>query len=81
MNPTTVVALLLAGAPAAMGGPIAYAACQAGCGTAVCACYAAAGFIFGTVAAPAAPPAIVACNAVFGTCQAACAALAFAPTP
>lgn len=80
MKPTLVLALVLAGAHAALGGPIAYGLCQAGCATAVCACYAAAGFTFGTVAAAAAPAAILACNSTFGTCQAACAALAFAPT-
>ena len=53
-----------------------------GCNTVVVACYAAAGFTFGTVAAPLAPPAIVACNAGLGTCSAACATVALlAPTP
>ena len=47
------------------------------------ACYAAAGFTFGTVvAAAAAPAAILACNASLGTCSATCATVALlAPTP
>jgi hypothetical protein len=54
-----------------------------GCNTVAVACYAAAGFTFGTIiAAPAAPAAIIACNAALGTCSAACAATALlAPTP
>ncbi|KAF5390836.1 hypothetical protein D9757_004472 [Collybiopsis confluens] len=54
-----------------------------GCNTVTVACYAAAGFTFGTVvAAAAAPPMILACNAALGTCSAACATVAlFAPTP
>ena len=53
-----------------------------GCNTVTVACYAAAGFTFGTIAAPLAPPAIVACNTALGTCSAACATVALlAPTP
>ncbi|KAF8869837.1 hypothetical protein BD779DRAFT_1681644 [Infundibulicybe gibba] len=51
-------ALLVAAsmAPVALGGPIAYGICQSGCNAVVVACYAAAGFTFGTVvAAPATP--------------------------
>ncbi|KAJ7586376.1 hypothetical protein C8J56DRAFT_828258 [Mycena floridula] len=64
-------------------GPIAYGLCQTGCNTLAVACYAAAGFTFGTVvAAPAAPAVILACNAGLGTCSATCATVAlFAPTP
>ncbi|KAH6902114.1 hypothetical protein BKA70DRAFT_1307299 [Coprinopsis sp. MPI-PUGE-AT-0042] len=63
-------------------GLIAYGICQTGCNALAVACYAAAGFTFGTVAAPAAPAAIVACNSALGTCSAACAAVALcAPTP
>ncbi|KIJ99165.1 hypothetical protein K443DRAFT_102635 [Laccaria amethystina LaAM-08-1] len=64
-------------------GPIAYGLCQTGCNTVVVACYAAAGFTFGTViAAPAAPAAILGCNAALGTCSATCATLVLlAPTP
>jgi len=63
-------------------GPIAYGVCQAGCSAAVVACYAAAGFTFGTVTAGVGTPAaVLACNAAFSSCSAACAALALAPTP
>lgn len=65
----------------ALAGPIGYGLCQAGCATVVCACYAAAGFTFGTVAAPAAPAPLVGCNSAYGSCQAACAVVALAPTP
>lgn len=70
----------LALATSVTAGPLAYAGCQAGCSALVTACYAGAGFTFGTVAAPAAPAAIVACNTAFGTCQAACAAALLVPT-
>ncbi|KAF8651157.1 hypothetical protein AX16_004836 [Volvariella volvacea WC 439] len=63
-------------------GLISYGICQTGCNTVAVACYAAAGFTFGTVAAPLAPPAIVACNSALGTCSAACAVVALpAPVP
>lgn len=64
-------------------GPIAYGICQTGCNTMAVACYAAAGFQFGTVVAAAAAPAtILGCNAALGTCSAACATVALmAPTP
>jgi len=72
----------LAGLPSAFAGPIAYGLCQSGCNDLVVACYAGAGFTFGTIAAPLAPPAIMACNAALGTCSAACAtAVLLAPTP
>ncbi|KAK0446012.1 uncharacterized protein EV420DRAFT_911665 [Desarmillaria tabescens] len=81
------LATSLALVPQAHAGPIAYGICQTGCNTVVVACYAAAGFTFGTViAAPAAPAAVLACNAALGTglyrCSAACATVALlAPTP
>ncbi|EIM84439.1 uncharacterized protein STEHIDRAFT_61372 [Stereum hirsutum FP-91666 SS1] len=79
------VALLavLSSIPFVTGGPIAYGICQTGCNTVAVACYAAAGFQFGTVvAAVAAPATILACNAALGTCSTACATVAlFAPTP
>ncbi|KAF8808935.1 hypothetical protein BYT27DRAFT_7136999 [Phlegmacium glaucopus] len=64
-------------------GPIAYGICQTGCNAVVVACYAAAGFTFGTVvASPAAPAVLLACNAGLGVCSASCATVAlFAPTP
>jgi len=54
-----------------------------GCNTVAVACYAAAGFTFGTVvAAPATPAVILGCNAALGVCSATCASLVlFAPTP
>ena len=54
-----------------------------GCNTVAVACYAAAGFTFGTViAAPATPAAILGCNSALGVCSATCATLVlFAPTP
>ncbi|KAG7446823.1 uncharacterized protein BT62DRAFT_931391 [Guyanagaster necrorhizus] len=77
------LATSLALAPQAHAGPIAYGICQTGCNGMAVACYAAAGFTFGTViAAPAAPAAILACNAALGTCSTACATVALlAPTP
>lgn len=63
-------------------GPLAYGICQTGCNAVVVACYAAAGFTFGTVTAGAGvPAAIVACNAALGVCMAGCIAAGFAPTP
>lgn len=64
-------------------GPVAAGICYAGCASVTVACFAAAGFTFGTVpgAQIASIPALAACNAAFGTCEAACmVALAF-PTP
>ena len=54
-----------------------------GCNTVAVACYAGAGFTFGTVTAGVGvPAAILACNAALGTCSSACATVAlFAPTP
>ena len=60
---------------------IGYGICQTGCNGLAVACYAAAGFTFGTVAAPLAPPAILACNAALGSCSATCAALLLVPAP
>lgn len=73
----------MAAIPSTMAGPIAYGICQTGCNVVAVACYAGAGFTFGTVvAAPAAPAAVLACNAALGTCSAACAATALiAPIP
>ncbi|KZT72154.1 hypothetical protein DAEQUDRAFT_723321 [Daedalea quercina L-15889] len=82
-TPFALIGAALAMAAPAFAGPIAYGICQTGCNTVAVACYAAAGFTFGTViAAPAAPAAIIACNAALGTCSAVCASVAlFAPTP
>jgi len=68
--------------PLTDGGPTAYVACLVGCAGAACACYAAAGLVFGTVTAGVgAPAAALACNAAQGQCYAACHAMAFLPTP
>ncbi|EIW62522.1 uncharacterized protein TRAVEDRAFT_42882 [Trametes versicolor FP-101664 SS1] len=77
------LALVLAtAAPSAYAGPLAYGICQTGCNALVVACYAGAGFTFGTVTAGAGvPAAVVACNAGLGVCMAGCAAAIFAPTP
>lgn len=49
----------------------------------VTACFAAAGFVFGTVpgAQIAGVPALVQCNAAFAGCMSACAAAVVLPTP
>lgn len=60
-------------------GLLGYGTCQSGCNAVAVACYAAAGFTFGTVTAGAGvPPAIAACNTALGTCMAACAVVALA---
>ena len=65
-----------------VGGPLSYALCQTGCNSLAVACYASAGFVFGTVTAGAGTPAvIVGCNAALGFCMASCIAAGFAPTP
>ncbi|GFH17887.1 uncharacterized protein HaLaN_14609, partial [Haematococcus lacustris] len=79
------VLLLAACATQADAGPLgalaAYGACQTGCNTVVCACYAALGVTFGAVGVAAIP----ACGAAQGVCMAACAqmtlAAVVAPTP
>ena len=65
------------------GGLLAQGVCYGGCAGMVCACFAAAGFTFGTVpgAIIAATPALAACNTAFGACEAACMAALFLPTP
>ncbi len=65
------------------GGPLAYAACQAGCAGVTVACFAAAGFTFGTVpgAIIAATPALAACNSAYAACYTMCATFLVAPTP
>ncbi|KAF9554638.1 hypothetical protein CPC08DRAFT_712747 [Agrocybe pediades] len=82
-NLLSTVALALSGASMVSAGPIAYGLCQTGCNTVAVACYAGAGFTFGTVvAAAAAPAAVLACNTALGTCSAMCASVALlAPIP
>ncbi|KAI8993820.1 cysteine-rich protein [Trametes punicea] len=68
--------------PSAKAGLLSYGICQTGCNTMAVACYAAAGFTFGTVTAGAATPAVIlGCNAALGKCSAACAVVALTPTP
>ena len=75
------ILMIITEIPGAEQGPVALAIGSAGCASVVVACYAAAGFVFGTVTAGAATPAaIIACNAAFGKCMAA-AATAAALTP
>ncbi|KAF9014159.1 hypothetical protein BDQ17DRAFT_1270363 [Cyathus striatus] len=81
MRFTPILASLLI-APVVLSGPISYGICQSGCNAVAVACYAAAGFTFGTVAAAAAPAALVGCNSALGTCSAACASTTLiAPIP
>ena len=76
----TVIVLVLVDMAGA--GPLAYGVCQTGCNAIVVACYAAAGFTFGTVTGGAGIPAsVVACNTSLGFCMASCVAAGFAPTP
>ena len=77
-----LMSLLLIGSSRVEAGPLSGAICSAGCATLACACYGAAGAVFGTVTAGAATaPAIIACNAAFGKCMAACAAATIIPAP
>lgn len=78
-----ILAYLLVSMPLmAESGPLAYGICQTGCNSLAVACYAAAGFTFGTVTAGAGiPAALVGCNAALGVCMAACIAAGFLPTP
>ncbi|KAI8355641.1 hypothetical protein EDC96DRAFT_484348 [Choanephora cucurbitarum] len=63
-------------------GPLAYGICQTGCNALAVACYAGAGFTFGTITAGAGVPAVIlGCNAALGTCMAACVAAGLAPIP
>lgn len=78
--------LLLTTAPqpadAGLLGILGYGTCQSGCNAVAVACYAAAGFTFGTVTAGVGVTvAIIGCNVALGTCMAACATVALAPTP
>lgn len=81
LKPIIVVVLLLAVSPVS-GGPLAYGICQSGCNAVVVACYAAAGYTFGTVTGGTGVPAVIAgCNAALGSCMAGCVAAGCAPTP
>lgn len=77
-----LVLIMVGGLPTADAGLFSYGICQTGCNAVAVACYAAAGFTFGTVTAGVAvPPAIIACNSALGVCMAACAGIALTPTP
>jgi len=81
---TLLVALLFFGliAPPTVAGPLAYGICQTGCNGLAVACYAAAGFTFGTVTTGAGIPAVpVGCNASLGACMVTCIAAGCTPTP
>ncbi|KAF6202579.1 hypothetical protein GE061_002977 [Apolygus lucorum] len=82
---TIVLAFLIASSlfVGSDGGPIAAGICYAGCASIVVACFAAAGFTFGTVpgAQIAAVPALAGCNTAFGVCEAACVAALVTPVP
>jgi hypothetical protein len=61
-------------------GPMAYGICQTGYKVLGVACYAAAGFVFGTVTADAGIPLVIfECNAALGTCMITCVVAGFAP--
>ncbi len=63
-------------------GPFSYGICQTGCNTVAVACYAAAGYTFGTVTfGLLTSPALLGCNTALGACMTACVAAGFAPTP
>ena len=75
-----IIAIVLLASPA-KAGFVAYGICQSGCNAGAVACYAAAGYVFGTVTAGAGIPAVITgCNAALGTCMTACIAAGFAPT-
>lgn len=75
-----LIALILIVVPTEAG-PVAYGVCQAGCAGVVVACFAAAGFTFGTVPGSqiAAVPALAACNSAYAACYSACAATLLLP--
>ncbi|KAI0656638.1 cysteine-rich protein [Cubamyces menziesii] len=76
------IALGLGALPSANAGIIGYGICQTGCNVVAVACYAAAGYTFGTVTAGLGTPAVIlGCNAALGKCSAACAIVALTPTP
>jgi hypothetical protein len=61
-------------------GIVSYGICQTGCNTLGAACYASAGYTFGTVTAGAGTPAaILGCNVALGKCTGACIAVGYFP--
>lgn len=85
MKSLSFLAMILIAAilpPLVRGGPLAYATCQTGCNGVAVACYAAGGYVFGTVSAGTGIPAVIAsCNTALGACMAACVAAGCSPTP
>lgn len=81
MKITKFLPVFLATIGLANAGPLAYGICQSGCNAVAVACYAGAGFTFGTVTAGLGVPAAVAgCNTALGVCMMGCVAAGFAPT-
>jgi hypothetical protein len=79
---TFLILLSAATQPAEAGlfGITAYGICQTGCNGVAVACYAAAGFTFGTVTGGVGVPAsIIGCNVALGACMASCALVALSP--
>lgn len=81
MQPTKAIIIALSLAAAFVPDPVGYSTCQAQCTQMTRACYAAAGFTFGTVCRADATAPIAKCNWFFGVCQAICAAVTLHPTP
>ena len=70
---TLVLAMVTKLTEAGIVGMAAYGICQSGCNAVTVACYAAAGFIFGTVTMGlGTPAAVVACSVSQGLCMAGC---------
>jgi hypothetical protein len=62
-------------------GPLAYGICQTGCNALAVSCYAAGGYIFGTVTAgTGVPGTIAACNVGLGFSMTQCVVAGFSPT-
>ncbi|THV03464.1 hypothetical protein K435DRAFT_651135 [Dendrothele bispora CBS 962.96] len=81
LTPTSVVLLIgLAILQSTQADLIAYGICQTTCNSAAAACYAAAGFMFGTmIAVHNVPPVVLACNTGLGTCSATCVVALLTP--
>jgi hypothetical protein len=63
-------------APYAKASLVEYGMCQSGCAGIVVACYAGAGFVFGTeITGVNTHPAILACNKTFGKCSSICSSV------
>lgn len=82
-NQKLIIVLILSLANMSTAGPLTAGICYAGCAGIVCACFTAAGAVFGvaTAAAISASPLLTQCNLAFAKCMALCAAAVTAPTP